>query len=147
MKQANCTKYPIEDLIPQRIPMICVDQLLYIDENSATSTFLIGLDFLFINEGKITAAGLMENAAQTAAARSGFIHQSLNENPILGFISTFKNIEILEYPNISDQLTTEVTIERSVFNMWFYDINTFVDTNLVMRGKMGIFLESLNTKK
>ena len=60
------------ELLPQRRPYIMVDRLTHFDWVSAKTVFVVREDNLFCKDGVMEEAGLVENIAQTCAARTGF---------------------------------------------------------------------------
>ena len=66
-------------LLPQRPPFIMVDKLTYCDPKHAKTVFLVRADNIFCHDGVMEEAGLVENIAQTCAARTGF-KQRLEQN-------------------------------------------------------------------
>ena len=104
-------------LIPQRPPFVMVDKLLSSDENSTQTAFRVNEENVLVVEGKFSEAGLMENIAQTAAARAGYIAMMENKPVAVGYIGAVKNLEIFDLPKINDELVTEVKIENQVFDV------------------------------
>jgi predicted hotdog family 3-hydroxylacyl-ACP dehydratase len=104
-------------LIPQRPPFVMVDKLLSSDENSTQTAFCVNEENVLVVEGKFSEAGLMENIAQTAAARAGYIAMMENKPVAVGYIGAIKNLEIFDLPKINDELVTEVKIENQVFDV------------------------------
>lgn len=103
--------------IPQRPPVVMVDELVYSDERISRSVFLVKEDNIFVEDGLFKEPGLAENIAQTAAARAGYISFS-QETPVqLGYIGAIKNLEIFFLPKAGDQLITEIIIENQIFNV------------------------------
>jgi hypothetical protein len=58
-------------LIPQKPPFVMIDALLFSDEKRTVSSFKIPEKNIFVKEGLFLEPGLVENIAQTAAARAG----------------------------------------------------------------------------
>ena len=72
-------------LLPQRPPFIMIDKLLSCDKIITKTRFLVRKDNIFIEQGRLTSSGLIENIAQTCAARMGYINQYIyKENIKLG---------------------------------------------------------------
>ena len=85
----------ILDIIPQRPPFVMIDNLKHCDMMKTVATFTVRADNLFCENGRLNACALMENIAQTCAARMGYIKQYvLKENVKLGFIGSVKNMKI-----------------------------------------------------
>lgn len=100
--------------IPQRPPFVMVDNLLSCDDVVVRTNFSIAADNLFVQDGKFTEAGLMENIAQTCAARIGWLNQ--DKHVRIGVIGSISNFEASRLPKVGETLETSVTIESAVFD-------------------------------
>jgi len=109
--------YDIADLIPQKVPFVMIDQLNYSDDSTTTSTFTVRESNLFVTNGYFSEPGLIENIAQTAAARAGYAAITQNNPVPLGFIGAIKDLEIYELPLIGAELETEITLLHQVFEV------------------------------
>ena len=70
---------PITSLIPQRPPFVMVDRVISCDEVDAVAEFSIKEDNIFLDDEKLSPAGIIENMAQSCAARMGCINQMRKE--------------------------------------------------------------------
>lgn len=104
-------------LIPQRWPFVMVDTLVSSNDEATHTTLLVQAENVLVNDGVLTEAGLVENIAQTAAARAGYIAQQLGKPVQPGFIGAVKNLEIFARPKVCDTIETEVTIENQIFDV------------------------------
>ena len=127
-------------LIPQRPPFVMIDQLTYSDDTSSRSSFLIKQENIFVSNGKFREAGLVENIAQTAAARAGHESQSKNEPVKVGYIGAVKNLEIFSLPNVNDEIETEVAIENQVFDVTIITGKVKCNGKLLAQCEMKIFI-------
>jgi predicted hotdog family 3-hydroxylacyl-ACP dehydratase len=129
----------IKSLIPQKPPFVMIDKLLSCDENATITSFRVLADNVMVTDGEFTEGGLMENMAQTAAARAGYMAQRTGESVKDGYIAFIKNLEILRLPKVGDELLTEVKITDQVFGMTV--ISGTVTCNNVIQAKceMSIF--------
>jgi predicted hotdog family 3-hydroxylacyl-ACP dehydratase len=104
-------------LIPQRWPFVMVDTLVSSTNDATHTTLLVQAENVLISDGVLTEAGLVENIAQTAAARAGYIAQQ-SEKPVQpGFIGAIKNLEVFALPKVGDTIETGVTIENQIFDV------------------------------
>jgi predicted hotdog family 3-hydroxylacyl-ACP dehydratase len=106
----------ITDLIPQKAPFIMVSGLLHCDETTTRTSFVINSDNVMVSDGEFTEGGLMENIAQTAAVRAGYMAE-VGEDVKDGYIASVKSFEVFQLPKVGDELITEVTITDHVFDM------------------------------
>ncbi len=107
----------IQTFIPQRPPFVMVDEVLSSDETITRSKFLITQDNVLVENGFLREPGLVENIAQTAAARAGYISKNENKPVRLGYIGSIRNLEINGLPKINDEIITEITIEKQIFDV------------------------------
>lgn len=104
---------PAFPLIPQRPPFVLVDNLLSCDEEVVVTDFLIPRDHVLVENGFLSEAGLIENIAQTCAARIGWLNR---DKPIPnGVIGAVNNFEHTANPAAGETITTTVTVTASVF--------------------------------
>jgi len=135
--------FPVEDilhLIPQKYPFVMVSKLLYADETTTKSSFIINPDNVFVKNGIFQEAGLMENIAQTAALRSGYIANTENKPVEVGYIGAIKNFEVFSLPKINDELITEITIENQVFNVTVLLGKVWHNNSLIAQCEMKVFI-------
>ena len=106
----------IHELLPQQEPFVMVDRLTHVDEVRTVSETVIRPDNLFVEDGCFSASGLVENIAQTCAARIGFAGRYINRKGIqLGFIGAVKNLEILSLPRAGQTIVTTVDFIQEIF--------------------------------
>ena len=117
-----------------------VDVLLYTDELSSRSRFIIKPDNVMVQNGCFTEGGLLENIAQTAAARAGYLAKQ-NHQPVAGgFIAAVKNFELLFLPEAGQELVTEIKIGNQVFNVSVITGQVWCNEKLAASCEMKVFL-------
>jgi predicted hotdog family 3-hydroxylacyl-ACP dehydratase len=129
----------ITSLIPQKQPFVMVDKLLLVDETSTRSSFVIEPGNVFVKNGFFQEAGLMENIAQTAALRAGYLALTDNKPVANGYIGSVRNFEVFQLPQINDELLTEVSIENRVFNVTILTGKIWLNTTLIASCEMKVF--------
>lgn len=108
----------IHTLLPQQEPFVMVDRLIQIDEKSFATETLVKVENIFVDDGCLSASGLIENIAQTCAARIGFVNKYILQKGIqIGFIGAVRNLEILSLPQVGQTITTKVEVVEEVFGM------------------------------
>ena len=127
-------------LIPQRPPFVMVDELIFSDDKTSRSTFLIQPDNIFIEDGILKEPALVENIAQTAAARAGYFAQLENRPVLVGYIGSIKNLEVNFLPKTGDELTTEIVIENQIFNVTLITGKITCNDKPVAQCQMKIFI-------
>jgi predicted hotdog family 3-hydroxylacyl-ACP dehydratase len=136
--------FPVEDiihLIPQKSPFVMVSKLLFVNEITTKSSFIINPDNVFVKDGIFQEAGLIENIAQTAALRSGYIASTENKPVEVGYIGAIKDFEIFDLPKANDELITEIKIENQVFNVIVLLGKVWHNERLLAQCEMKVFMD------
>ena len=103
----------ITALIPQRPPMVLVDALLHCEYAYAETCFSVPSEGIFVAHGALTASGLVENMAQTTAARIGFLAlygPKAGGTIRIGVIGAIKQLQITTLPPVGSRLHTRVDV-------------------------------------
>ena len=109
MRDEILSSIDIHELLPQQEPFVMVGRLIEFDmRRTVTETDIIAQN-IFVEDGRLSASGLMENIAQTCAARIGYINKYILKKGIqIGYIGAIRNLEILSLPQVGDTIRTEV---------------------------------------
>lgn len=95
-----------------------IGKLTAFDEKRTVTETVIKEDNIFVSNGEFSASGLVENIAQTCAARIGYVNKYILKKGIqLGFIGAIRNLEITGFPKVGDVITTCVTVIDDVLGM------------------------------
>ena len=133
----------ILELLPQRPPFVMVDKLTHYDKTSARSSFMVREGNLFCSGGRMEEAGLIENMAQTCAARMGYrARMELQSDGMVrvGFIGAIRGITIVRVPLVGEVLTTTVEVKEEIFSTSLVEIKVEVGDEVIASGSMKIFL-------
>ena len=103
----------LKELLPQRPPFVMIDKLLSCDTTSTSTKLEVRDDNVFVANGRLSASGLMENIAQTCAARIGFLNDSVK----IGVIGAVSNFEIFRTPNIGETIVTTIEVLEEMFQI------------------------------
>lgn len=136
----------VHQLIPQKNPMIMVDTLIRHDDQHTLTGFCIQEKNLFIEHGYFSSEGLLENMAQSAALRTGWIARQENTgdgdfSPPMGVIGAIKNFMVYHLPKSNTCITTEIVIQAEVMNATMISSRVMQDQDLLAEGELKIFLQ------
>jgi predicted hotdog family 3-hydroxylacyl-ACP dehydratase len=135
-------RYDILSLIPQRPPFVVVDRLESCDQGSARSSFLVKREHILVEDGELSEAGLVENMAQTAAARVGWLIQGDNKLIHIGYIGDIKNLEIATLPKVNDLLETEILVKNQIFGITVVEGKVKCHDKILASCEMKIFISN-----
>jgi predicted hotdog family 3-hydroxylacyl-ACP dehydratase len=109
----------VTELLPQRPPFIMIDKLIEYDENENTTSTLYHIvsDNPFVKEGVFQPAGIVENMAQTCAARIGYYDVLRNLPVSVGLIGGVKNLNVYQLPKAGDDITTQIVVKEDMLGV------------------------------
>lgn len=126
----------IKTLIPQKSPFLMIDRLVHFDEVFTKTEFDIKPGHLFVEDGRLLEAGLVENIAQTCAARLGYINTVILKDVVrLGFIGAIKSLAINNLPAVYSTLKTTIEVVNEVFNI------TLIKATILCNGEVLVTCE------
>jgi 3-hydroxymyristoyl/3-hydroxydecanoyl-(acyl carrier protein) dehydratase len=149
------TDINILDLLPQRPPFIMVDKLTYYDGISAKTVFTVRADNLFCKDGVMEEAGLVENIAQTCAARTGFkqrldgcnsggggdaVPEQKFDKVKIGVIAMIHTLEMKRRPLVGEVLETSMVIEEEYFSTTLVRSEVKLGDETIATCRMKLFL-------
>lgn len=131
----------IHELLPQREPFVMVDKLVYFDEKTTTTSFLVREDNLFVENDRLNACALAENIAQTCAARLGYVNKYILKRGIqIGFIGAVKDMKVIDTPVVGDVLTTTIHVLEQIMGLTLVTAVIGIGDRVVTTAEMKIAL-------
>ena len=106
----------IEDFIPQRPPFTFIERVIDVSDDDATTSFEITAACVLLENDQLTAAGIIENVAQSAALYAGHFYQKKGITPPIGYIASVKNLEIFMNPKVGEVIYTTVELVNEVMD-------------------------------
>ena len=112
----------IHTLLPQQEPFVMISRLVQFDMVRTVTETDITADNLFVDEGQFSASGLIENIAQTCAARLGYVNKYIEHKGIQqGYVGAVRNLKVIALPKVGDTISTIVDVREEVFGMTLAD--------------------------
>lgn len=133
-------EYDILTLLPQRPPMVMVDRLLHCDPVVTVTELTVREDNIMVEDGRMSACGLIENIAQTCAARMGYINLSSGKEVRVGVIGALRDMEIHSLPKVGDKIETRIEVSDEVFGMTLAHAESRSGDTLLCSGTIKIAL-------
>lgn len=132
----------IRDLIPQRPPILLVDNLECIDTDTAACTLTVRADNCFIDESEVlTEAGVIEHIAQSASALAGYKAKAAGAStPPVGYIGEVKRFRCFRLPRLGETLRTTVVFGAEAGNVTLLTAQTYIGDELLADTQMKISL-------
>jgi predicted hotdog family 3-hydroxylacyl-ACP dehydratase len=133
-------EYDILTLLPQRPPMVMVDRLLHCDTVLTETELTIRPDNIMVEDGHLAEIGLLENVAQTCAARMGYINLSSGKEVRVGVIGALRDMEIHARPKVGSTITTRIEVSDEVFGMTLAKAESRCGDTILVSGTIKIAL-------
>ena len=127
------------ELLPQRPPFVMVDHLTDYSETQSSCCLLVRPDNIFLENGCLAPAGLIEHIAQTCAARLGYYNRYILKSGVrLGFIGEVKDFSILRQPREGELIETTVTVMQEIFDVTLVTAEVRVGTEVIATTRLKI---------
>lgn len=131
-------------LIPQRPPIVMVDEFCGMDDKASYTALTVRQDNVFCSNGYLREPGIIEHMAQSAAARVGYIC-SLNSQPVpLGYIGSVDKLTIHQLPKNGSRIQTQISILQELGGLTLISAQTTTDGTPIAECRMKIFLDIAN---
>lgn len=132
-------------LIPQRPPMVMVDALLSYTATTGAAGLTIAADNLFVQNGHLQEAGVVEHIAQSIALHKGYYYYLQHRPAPMGYIGSIKRMNIYVLPEVGATLTTELSIIQEFMGVTLVKVWTTVGEELIAEGEMKtVIAENIN---
>jgi len=116
-----------------------VDKLLFCTRQITKTALTVREENIFVENGVLAEAGLIENIAQTCAARVGDIDNKRGNNSVkIGFIGVIRNMEIIRLPKVGETLVTQVDLIDEVFQISLVNATVCVEDEIIATCEMKI---------
>lgn len=132
----------IKELLPQRAPILMVDELLEANGEEAQTSFIVPPGNFFLDEeGRLEASGLIEHIAQSASAFAGYRATLAGASePPVGYIGEVKDFRCHHCPQVGDELRTTIRLGPEVEGVMLLSGETRVGETVVAETQMKIFI-------
>ena len=142
LKYFDLSTVSVAGLLPQQKPFVMVSELLSFSYERTVTRFHVQNDNVFIEDGRLVPEGLVENVAQTCAARIGFINKYILRKPVsVGYVCSVKEFRISRSPLIGETLETEVCLKGEYGDMLIVGATVKSGGETVAEGSMVIALD------
>ena len=125
------------EILPQREPFVFVDRLVHYDERETVTVFTVPEEHLLVVDGYLTAPGILENMAQSSAARIGYLCKFILHVPVrVGYIGAIRKFRVYRLPAVGETLTTTILFREDVFGISLVDAVVRVGEDLIAEASL-----------
>ena len=133
----DLTWIDVKEILPQRPPFLLVDKMLSYEEvETLTEYEVTGKEPLF-EDGSLRAEGLVENMAQSCAARVGYISKYILHQPLeIGYIGSVRGFKCFRRPVVGERLTTTVALVSEFAGITLCDVTIRCGEEIIASSSM-----------
>jgi predicted hotdog family 3-hydroxylacyl-ACP dehydratase len=132
-------KIDIHELLPQQEPFVMVGELIHYDDVVTVTATKISDENIFVESGVFTPSGVIENIAQTCAARIGYINKYILKKGIqIGFIGAVRDLNLYRLPKTGEEITTTISVIEEVFGMTLVSASVKIGDEVLADAEMKI---------
>lgn len=135
------TEIPVTELLPQRPPFVMIDCLTGFSETTTETRLTVRDDNVLVQDGRLSVYGLVENIAQTCAARLGYASYILHKPVRIGFIGAVRGCKVKRLPLVGETLETRIEVKEEIFGLTLVDAEVRLDGETIAETQMKIALE------
>lgn len=134
-------KVSITRLLPQREPILMVDELVHAEEDQAETSFEIRADNYFIEKDRLAEVGLIEHIAQSASAFAGYKAMETGAiEPPVGLIGEIKRFHCYRCPQVGEVLHTTIRMGAEVAGITLLTGEVRIQEGIIADTQMKIFV-------
>ena len=143
----NLNEIDIHELLPQQEPFVMIGKLTHFDMEKTVTETVITESNIFTENGAFTASGVIENIAQTCAARIGYVNKYILKKGIqLGFIGAIRNLQLHRCPKVGEAIKTTILTIEEIFGMTLVKATVCVEDEVIAESEMKIALSEVESK-
>jgi predicted hotdog family 3-hydroxylacyl-ACP dehydratase len=122
----------VRDILPQRPPFLFVDRLVRYDDAETVTAFTVPAEHLLVEDGHLTSSGILENMAQSSAARIGYLCKFILHVPVrIGYIGAIRKFRVNRLPAAGETVETTVVLREDVFGISLTDVTVRVGEEVI----------------
>lgn len=108
----------IHQVLPQQEPFVMVGCMTHFELGCSVTETRICEGNIFVDNGFFSAVGMIENIAQTCAARIGYYNRFVLHNEVqVGFIGAIRSYTVNTLAPVGETITTRVDVLEEIFGM------------------------------
>lgn len=132
----------IHTLLPQKEPFVMIGSIIAYDDLHTETETDIQEGNVFVNKGTFHTSGMVENIAQTCAARIGYYNKYILKKGIRpGVIAAIRNMKVFQHPVIGSKIHTYITILGDAFGMILADAAIMSNDGIVSTAQVKMALK------
>lgn len=142
----NIEEIPITQIIPQRKPFLMVDKVISCGSTDTITQFQVREDLIFLEDNKLSPPGILENMAQSAAARMGSLDLISGVPVKIGYIGDIRDVTFYRLPKCNEVLETQVHIVERLLNLMLAQVSVRIADELIASARIKLVKTDIEAK-
>jgi len=141
----NFKDIAVSTLLPQQPPFVMIDHLTDFTMERTETDFMVSGDNIYAEgDGTMSRYALLENIAQTCAARIGYINVYIYKRPVtIGYIGAMRNLVIRRSPLVGELLTTTIEVLGEAMGITLVNAKVRAGEEVIAEGEMKIAVSEM----
>mgnify|MGYP004454798439 FL=1 len=118
-----------------------IDALTDFSEKETATRLTVRKDNIFVERGRLTAYGVLENMAQTCAARLGYANYVLHKAVNVGFIGAVRSGVFHRLPQVGEVVHTRIEVIEEIMGLTLVDAKVSSGEEVLATAQMKIALK------
>jgi 3-hydroxyacyl-[acyl-carrier-protein] dehydratase len=140
-KPSNQPKLDFRPLIPHRAPMVFIDDVIEYGATVIRAARTVRKGDLFVENGELPDAALIECIAQTIAAGDAQHARSKNGRVRKGYLTGLTGLKFESRARVGERIEIEATCQRRMDGMGLFDATARVGSRILARGTFKLFVD------
>lgn len=132
----------VHTLLPQQEPFVMVGSMTAYSSDSITTELPVKADNIFVDDGALSTAGMIENIAQTCAARIGYVNKYILKKGVqIGVIGAVRKFKVLAHPKAGTTITTNIDIIEELMGVTLAIATVTCDGEMMAKGQIKLAIK------
>lgn len=132
---------PAADILPQVAPFVMVGKLVHYGQDTISTELEVTGENIFAAGGRLSPYGIIENVAQSCAARIGYYYRYILRMDIrIGYIGAIQDFKIFDTPEVGETIRTDIKVLEEIFNITMVEAEVWTEDRMIAGGTMKIAL-------
>lgn len=136
----NFKEIPVGEILPQQPPFVMISHLIHYEPMECDTELEVTSDNIFCDNGCLTEAGIIENVAQTSAARIGYYNKYVVGRDVsVGYIGEVRKFDVLDCPKVGETIRTHIEVMSEAFGLMLVKATVVTTAGcLIAQGEMKV---------
>lgn len=139
----------VQNYLPHREPMLMVDKVVEICREKVITSFYIDSDNIFLENGFLNEAGMVENMAQTCSTITGqdlrneIRHHEDPGSQVIGFITNIKKVKIYSLPSANEEIISVAELQSQFGEICNVHCSIMRGDEVLAESDISLFIKAL----